>query len=239
MGNNLQFYNAAKAALAKAVKVDEVTKIHGKAAAMKAAAKVAKDKDLEADAAEIRMRAERQLGVLMAAQKESVGANKGGRPSKKKTGIPETPVSASEKTGIPETPVSEKPGTLAEAGIDKNLAKKARTESAKSEQEFERDVVDEKAKIANPAPKLRVVNGGRKSVPGLVDQCVDAVRERIKDALQQMRRGNAPKEKYAHLFAALKEVVDDAQSKALEPFDTVEESADRRRAYNAARIAEA
>jgi len=50
MANELQFYNEAKSALARAVKIDEVQKIHNKAAAIKAAAKVAKDKTLAADA---------------------------------------------------------------------------------------------------------------------------------------------------------------------------------------------
>jgi hypothetical protein len=79
MTNELQFYDAAKAALAKAKQVDEVKKIHDKAAAYKAAAKVAQDKTLEVDAAEIRMRAERRLDELMKDQKATVGLNKGGR----------------------------------------------------------------------------------------------------------------------------------------------------------------
>lgn len=61
-------------------------------------------------AAEIRIRAERRVGELMQAQKETVGLSQGGRP---------------EKTGSNSNPVS-KPATLAEAGIDKNLADRAR-----------------------------------------------------------------------------------------------------------------
>jgi hypothetical protein len=56
---------------------------------------------------------------MMEAQKETVGFNPGGGDGsnqyKKATGIPETPVA------LPPKP------TLAEAGIDKNLAKRART----------------------------------------------------------------------------------------------------------------
>jgi hypothetical protein len=55
------------------------------------------------------MRAERRLGEMMAEQKATVGLAPPGRP----------------KIGVSETPIS-KPPTLAEAGIDKNLAKKAR-----------------------------------------------------------------------------------------------------------------
>jgi hypothetical protein len=51
------------------------------AAAMRAYARQAKNKQLEADAAEVRFRAERRIGELMAAQRATVGLNGGGRPS--------------------------------------------------------------------------------------------------------------------------------------------------------------
>ena len=136
MTNELQFYDAAKAALAQAKAVDEVIQIHDKAAAMKAAAKIAEDKDLEADAHEIRMRAKRRLGQLMQEQKETVGFNKGGKSEHRNR-------------------VNVKPGkaTLAEAGIDKNLAHQARTEAKPSDQEFEQKVEAEKEQIKSPKPK--------------------------------------------------------------------------------------
>lgn len=46
-------------------------------AAMQAAANVAKNRQLEADAAEIRERAERRIGETMAVQPETVGINRG------------------------------------------------------------------------------------------------------------------------------------------------------------------
>jgi len=72
-------YDAAKHALAEAKAVDEVKHIHDMAAAMKAYAKQAKDKQMELDASEIRIRAERRLGEMMRMQKETVGLNKGTR----------------------------------------------------------------------------------------------------------------------------------------------------------------
>ena len=75
---------------------------------MQAYAKQAKDKQMEADAWEIRKRAEHRLGEMMEEQRETVGLNEGGRP----------------KTGSRDDPVS-KP-TLADAGIDKHLADRAR-----------------------------------------------------------------------------------------------------------------
>ena len=130
----LQFYDAAKAALAKAVKVDEVKNIHDKAAAVKAAARIAKDKKMEADAHELRMRAKRRLGQLIKEQERTVGLSAGARGSKKKGAR-----------------VDDKP-TLAEAGIDKNLAHQSRTAAKPTDAEFEQKVEAEKEQITAPKP---------------------------------------------------------------------------------------
>ena len=79
---NLVKYDAACRAIAEAKAVDEVKLIRDKAAAIAAAARVAKNHGLEIDAAEIRIRAERRLGEMIAEQKRTVGLNPGGRPSK-------------------------------------------------------------------------------------------------------------------------------------------------------------
>jgi hypothetical protein len=141
----LQYVEQAKALLAKAKDVGEVKAIHDNAEALKAAARKLKDKTAEAAAHEIRKRAERALGQLIKAQKKTHGLNKGGRPSK--------------KTGIPKNPVS-KPATLAETGVGKNLASRARTEAAKSPEQFERDLAADKERTAAPKPKL--VSGKKK-----------------------------------------------------------------------------
>jgi hypothetical protein len=101
-------------ALAAVKAVDNVLEISAQADAVRSYAKQAKNRQLEVDAAEIRIRAERRLGEFMAAQASTVGVNNGGRP----------------KTGVSNTPVFDTPATLAEAGIDKNLAKRARTYAA-------------------------------------------------------------------------------------------------------------
>jgi hypothetical protein len=128
-------------AIDSAATVDEVKKVLENWAGIAAYASKAKDKQLQADAAEIRMRAERRLGEMMQAQKETVGLNQGGRP----------------QTGVSETPVSEKPATLAEAGIDKNLAKNARKEAAKSSEQFEEDVAEKKSGILEGKGKRKAV----------------------------------------------------------------------------------
>ena len=72
-------YGAASRALAEARSVDEVKDIRDKAVAMAAYARQAKNRDLEADSVEIRMRATRRLDQLRQAQKETVGLNPGGQ----------------------------------------------------------------------------------------------------------------------------------------------------------------
>lgn len=117
----LMRYDVACRALAEARNVDEVKDFRDKAEAMRAYARQAKNRQLETDAAEIRIRAERRIGELMAAQKEAVGMAPAGRP--KEIGLPENPII--------------RPPTLAEVGIDKNLADRARKLAAVPAAEFE------------------------------------------------------------------------------------------------------
>jgi hypothetical protein len=118
---SLIVFEDARRAIADADTVEQVNKILALATGLAAAARKATDREMEAEAAVLKLEAERKLGQLMAAQKETVGFSKGGRP----------------KTGIPENPVLGKPPTLAEAGIGKNLAAKARKAAAMPEAAFE------------------------------------------------------------------------------------------------------
>jgi N6-adenosine-specific RNA methylase IME4 len=126
----LMRYDAAREALAEAVAVDEVKDILDAAVAMKAYAKQAKNRDLETNAVEIRMRATRRLDQLCRAQKEAVGFSRGGRPT---------------KTGLSENPVLP---TLGMQGIDKNLAHQARVLGAMDDAAFERKVEDARGSIS-------------------------------------------------------------------------------------------
>jgi hypothetical protein len=98
---------AARAALAEARSVDEVKDIRDKSEAMRAYARMAKDTQLEIDATELRLRAERRLGIMLAEQKRIDGMNKGGRP---KTS------SSEEEVSVPSLP---------EMGIDHKLSSRA------------------------------------------------------------------------------------------------------------------
>lgn len=136
MITGLARYDAACRALAEAVAIDEVKDIRDQAMAMACYARQAKNRDLEADAVELRMRATRRLDEMRQAQKATVGLNKGGGDHR----------------------VGKKPGakpTLAEAGIDKNLAHQARQLGALSEQEFEQKVAERPAAVTLAAGKVK------------------------------------------------------------------------------------
>jgi hypothetical protein len=119
-------YDRACRALAEAKTLDEVKDIKNIAMAMAAYAKQAKNLQLEADAAEIRLRAEKRLGEMMQKQWEVVGANRGGGDKRSDHRVSKKP--------------SDSPPTLAEAGIDKNLADRARKAAALSPVKFEEEV---------------------------------------------------------------------------------------------------
>ena len=108
-------YGAACRAIAEARSLDEVKSIRDQASAMAACAHQAGNKHLEADAAEIRERAERRLGEMIAAQREAGSLNPGTRLIGGGTGA----------GGFVADPPAHLP-TLKELGIDKHLADRAR-----------------------------------------------------------------------------------------------------------------
>lgn len=111
-------YDLARAALAEARSVDDVKDILDKAAAMAEYRRRAGDRSLEVDAIEIRMFAERRLGQMIAAQKATVGLNKG-----------------TLRRGTSGEPRDERP-TLADSGIDKKLSAKAQKMAAMPPEQF-------------------------------------------------------------------------------------------------------
>lgn len=118
-------YDAARSALEAALRVDEVKDIHDFAAAMRAYARQAKDHEMEANAVELRERAERKLGEMLAAQKEAHGLARGGRPTK--------PVPGAEQVSPPDI-------TLADMGIDRKLSSRAQRKAGIAAEAFERMV---------------------------------------------------------------------------------------------------
>jgi hypothetical protein len=123
-------YDAAVKALAECRRVDEVRTIRDQGIAIKVYAKIAKNRQLEADAAAIRIRAERRIGEMMETQAASVGKAKGHRFA----------------GGFSHNPPAEPP-SLREAGIDKNLAHRARKYARMGEDEFEDEVAKVRHKV--------------------------------------------------------------------------------------------
>jgi N6-adenosine-specific RNA methylase IME4 len=81
-GGALSFYDTARQALAQAKNLGDVKDVADRATALKEYARRASDRILEIDAAELRIRAERRLGEMLAA----TPLHPGGRPRKDKAG---------------------------------------------------------------------------------------------------------------------------------------------------------
>lgn len=154
--NNLSRYDAACRAIAEAKAVDELKSIHDTARAMAAAARIANNKQAEADMMEIRFRAERRLGELMAAQREAGLLNAGAA------------LEGVGKRGLKNNPRIDVAPTLSEAGIDKNLAHRARSYAAIPEQEFNERVSEYRRRVTDEGDKARadLLAAGDKHVRG-------------------------------------------------------------------------
>lgn len=121
-------YNAACAAVAAAKSTDEAKDWRDRAEAMRAYAHQSKNRQLEIDAAEIRIRAERRLGQLIAEQKATVGLNRG--------------LAGSIVSGADREPVRDERPTLSDIGVDKKLSAHSQKVAAIPEAEFEDIVAD-------------------------------------------------------------------------------------------------
>lgn len=138
-------YEAARRALAEAVAVDEVVDIRSKAEAMRVYARQASDKGLEIQAAQIRFRAERRLGELIVAQKETVGLNTGSRGQLQ---------GKSDSGGaVVEQPEDERP-RLADIGVDRKLSSKAQKLAAMDMAEFERALARHREEMESGAGRV-------------------------------------------------------------------------------------
>lgn len=120
-------YNQARIMLAEAKAVDDVKSILDKAIAMKEYARRAADRTLEIDATEIRFHAERRLGEMIAAQKATIGLNRGRAGAGR-------PVLGAAETEAPK--VDERP-KLADVGIDHKLSAHAQKMAAVPAEDFQ------------------------------------------------------------------------------------------------------
>lgn len=121
-------YEAARRALAEAVAVDEVANIRSQAEALRHAARIAGDKQLEIQAAQIRFRAERKMGELLAA------ANEAGQLRRGRRWETDSNCSQSEQLEAEDRVTRV---TLQEAGIDRKLSSRAQKMAALEPEAFE------------------------------------------------------------------------------------------------------
>ena len=158
-------YEAACRALADAAQVDEVLSVLDAAAAAKAYARQAKNRDLEILAMEIRLQAERRLGELLRQQKEAGGLNAGGRPRSvdEKTGSAREPVSGDEINGSDEEPVFVAP-TLADMGIDTMLSMQSQQLAAVPDSEFEQ-ILDKRRQAVASADARAIKSLNKAATP--------------------------------------------------------------------------
>ena len=142
-------YAAARHAIAAASRIDEAKSIRDKALAMEVYAFQAKDNELVAHSIEMRKRATRRIGELMAEQRAAGKLAKGGGDQKSKNHR-----------------VAKKPSdkqSLAAQGVDKNLADQARKLAAQPKETFERSVARDVAiGIAAVQDSNAVVKAARK-----------------------------------------------------------------------------
>jgi N6-adenosine-specific RNA methylase IME4 len=124
----LGYYDQARALLTKAKAVDEVKAILDKTVALKEYARRASDRTGEIDFAEIRFHAERRLGEMIAAQKQTVGLNAGTRGQLKGRDAS----GAAEKAAPEDT----RP-TLADVGITSKLSSHSQKMAAIPEEQFQ------------------------------------------------------------------------------------------------------
>jgi hypothetical protein len=128
----------AKELIAQAARSDEILKIMDWTARYRLLAEQAMDREMEADAVEIRLQSVRRLGLMLAAVEKA----KGGRPYH--TGSAPDPVDIAPS----------RPPTLAEYGIKgKRLQHEIRVAKKMPDDEWERHISKIRDKILNPKPK--------------------------------------------------------------------------------------
>lgn len=133
----LVLYESAVDALAECKSVDEVKDWADRAAATQAYAKMAKDKRLEVDAAEIRIRAERRLGEMLIEQKAAGGLSTGAM------GVGKSAVARNDRTP-----------TLAEVGVTKDLSSRAQKIAAVPKAEFEAEVGEWRERVEQEGERV-------------------------------------------------------------------------------------
>ena len=154
-------YDAARAALAAATRIDQVMPLREQMEHIKLHARHVQDRELMADASEIQIRAEAKLGFLLAEAKKA-GWLKASRPKK----------------ADPEKPDALEGFTLKEIGVTEKLSSEAQKKASISERALDamiqgvRDrIISGKARVIETGP---IINGAR-SVMGSRVEAADSL----------------------------------------------------------------
>lgn len=180
----LQRYDEACHALAEVKTIFEALPIHDLGRVMQAAARAAKNQELEWDAMELRARATRKIGLLMREQLASGDRAGVGRPA----------------NGVASTPL-----TLEEQGVDKNLAKRARILAALSDESFTSLLAQSRDAMRQAGAKIIRKTGEREEIDA---KLADDVRQQVKgtplDApIEHEYLASLPEEEQRAVIAAL------------------------------------
>ena len=166
-------YNAACRALAEAIRVDEVKSIRDKAVAMQVYAKLAKDRVLIDQATEIRLRAERRAGELLAQMEKNKGAVPG-------------------KTGRKGLPVLDGAPKLSDLDISKSQSSRWQKLADVPEDDFEelvagakQNACDAVERTQQPKPKPKP-KPAKKDGADVVATCVRGVEMIVRAAVSGM-----------------------------------------------------
>jgi hypothetical protein len=157
MTTKLVRYNEARRALAEAHRVDEAKDIRDKAVAMQVYARQAKDRQLIEHATEIRLRAERRAGELLAEMEKNKGAIPG-------------------KTGRKGRPVLDPTPKLADLGISKDQSSRWQALAGLPEQQFEDKVsraTDTAVALIDAPPRGKRSGKGKRKPPRAGDAASD------------------------------------------------------------------
>lgn len=206
MSSHLIKYEAACRALAECKSVDEAKSWTDKAAAMQAYGRMAKDRTLEVDAAEIRIRAERRLGEMIAAQKAQGGLSKGG-----------AGMAGNQHTGklVPSSQTSAP--KLADAGISHDLSSRAQKLAAVPAGQFEAELAAKRERDKQDGARVsaRLEAAGAKvlrdaePIPdddfGPSAEEIAASQQGLDDELAAMRRVIESDDKLAEALAIIKQ----------------------------------
>ena len=178
MSGQLVRYEAARTALAECQRVDEVKDIRDKAEAMAAYARQAKDTELIQYATEIKVRAERRAGEMLAHGRAIGDRAKSGGDMKK--------------------PEESRPPTLSEIGITKDQSSRWQSLASMSDAHFETAVATAKdtAGEVTTAFMLREAQRGKPQGKAPTGPKAEAIREELRAAKE---RGVSMLETYARL----------------------------------------